>query len=60
MFGLTEEHNAVIPECAIVDDYGITYIDKNYRDEGVANGWLIFQQHWFNEYGTMVKLYRPV
>lgn len=60
MFGLTDESEPVIPEYAIVDNYGVTYIDCHYRNEGVDEGWLEFDGFFYSETNVLVMRYRPV
>lgn len=41
----------------IVDDVGHYYIDKDYRELGESEGWLIRTGFFRDEYGTLVWTY---
>ena len=43
---------------AILDNTGWYYIDKDYLDEGVNEGWLIYTGHTLTGNNTIVYLYR--
>lgn len=42
----------------IIDGAGTTVIDKEYRDTGESEGWLVKDGYYFDHNGDMVWTYR--